>query len=143
MTIEPMRVRDYMATDVLTVSPNAEIMHTIHLLVEKDISGVPVVDEQGRLVGILTERDCIRIALQAGYFEEVGGRVADFMTTSVHTVTPDDSLMDLAELFASSSFRRCPVVEGGRLVGLICRRDVLRALKGSAWFSDPSAGHAS
>jgi CBS domain-containing protein len=139
MSIEPMRVRDYMATDVLSVGPDAEIMHTIHLLVEKDISGVPVVDEQSRLVGILTERDFIRIAVQAGYFDEAGGRVADYMTTTVHTVSPDDSLMDLAELFATSPFRRCPVVEDGRLVGLICRRDVLSALKDSAWFADPGA----
>jgi CBS domain-containing protein len=134
-----MRVRDYMTTDVLSVGPDAEIMHTIHLLVEKDISGVPVVDDQSRLVGILTERDCIRIAVQAGYFDEAGGRVADYMTTEVHTVSPDDSLMDLAELFATSPFRRCPVVEDGRLVGLICRRDVLSALKGSAWFAEPGA----
>lgn len=137
MNIEPMRVRDYMATEVLSVSPDADIMHTIHLLVEKDVSGVPVVDEQARLVGILTERDCIRTAVQAGYFDEAGGRVADYMTSPVHTVSPDDSLMDLAELFATSPFRRCPVVEDGRLVGLICRRDVLGALKASAWFADP------
>ncbi|MDH3642459.1 MAG: CBS domain-containing protein, partial [Gammaproteobacteria bacterium] len=66
---------------------------------------------------------------------EAGGLVADYMSAPVHTVGPDDSLMDLAELFAASPFRRCPVVEDGRLIGLICRRDVLGALKGGAWFS--------
>ncbi len=136
MSIEPQRVRDYMSRDLLTVSPETEIMRAIHLLVEHDVSGLPVVDGQNRLCGILTERDCIRIALQAGYFDEAGGRVADYMSPSVHTVTPDDTLMDLAELFVESPFRRCPVVEDGRLVGLICRRDVLRALKGGAWFAD-------
>jgi CBS domain-containing protein len=135
MGVEPLRVRDYMATDVLTIGPDTEIMRAIHLLVERDISGIPVVDEQMQVVGILTERDCIRTALQAGYFDEAGGLVADYMSAPVHTVGPDDSLMDLAELFASSPFRRCPVVEDGRLIGLICRRDVLGALKGSAWFS--------
>ena len=135
MGVEPLRVRDYMATDLLTIGPDTEIMRAIHLLVERDISGIPVVDEQMQVVGILTERDCIRTALQAGYFDEAGGLVADYMSAPVHTVGPDDSLMDLAELFAASPFRRCPVVEEGRLIGLICRRDVLSALKGSAWFS--------
>lgn len=139
MSIEPLRVRDFMVTNVLTVGPDMEIMRAIHLLVEQDISGIPVVDGQSRVIGILTERDCIRTALQAGYFDEAGGLVADYMSTPVHTVSPDDSLMDLAELFATSPFRRCPVVEDGRLIGLICRRDVLRALKGSAWFSDQGA----
>lgn len=134
MGVEPLRVRDYMATDVLTIGPDTEIMRAIHLLVERDISGIPVVDDQMQVIGILTERDCIRTALQAGYFDEAGGLVADYMSTPVHTVAPDDSLMDLAELFATSPFRRCPVVEDGRLIGLICRRDVLSALKGSAWF---------
>ena len=135
MGVEPLRVRDYMATDVLSIGPDTEIMRAIHLLVERDISGIPVVDEQMQVIGILTERDCIRTALQAGYFDEAGGLVADYMSAPVHTVGPDDSLMDLAELFAASPFRRCPVVEEGRLIGLICRRDVLSALKGSAWFS--------
>jgi CBS domain-containing protein len=138
MSIEPLRVRDYMATEVLSIGPDAEIMRAIHLLVEREISGVPVLDDQSHVIGILTERDCIRIAVQAGYFDEAGGRVEDYMSAPVHTVSPDDSLMDLAELFTASPFRRCPVVEDGRLVGLICRRDVLRALKGSAWFTDRS-----
>jgi CBS domain-containing protein len=135
MTVEPLRVRDYLTTDVLAIGADVEIMRAIHMLVEQDISGIPVVDDRSRVIGILTERDCIRTALQAGYFDEAGGLVADYMSSPVHTVSPDDSLMDLAELFATSPFRRCPVVEDGRLVGLICRRDVLRALKGRAWFS--------
>ncbi|HSG89071.1 MAG TPA: CBS domain-containing protein [Pseudomonadales bacterium] len=139
MGVQPLRVRDYMATQLITIGPEVEIMRAIHLLVECDISSLPVVDAQLRVVGILTERDCIRTAVEAGYFDETGGMVGDFMTTPVHTVTPDDSLMDIAELFADSSFRRCPVVADGRLVGLISRRDVLRALKSGAWFVDHGA----
>lgn len=135
MPVEPVRVRDLMSTDLITVSPETQIMQAVHLLVENDISGLLVVDEQQRLQGILTERDCIRIAVLAGYHDEAGGRVADYMTTGVRTAEPDDSVMEMAELFAESSFRRCPVVEDGRLVGLICRRDILRALQAGAWFS--------
>ena len=132
------RVRDFMTKDPLSITPDTEIMRAVHLLVSKDISGLPVVDDQGMLVGILTERDCIEVALQAGYFDELGGRVEQYMTTPVETVEPDSSLMDLAELFARSPFRRCPVIEEGKLVGLICRRDILHALTIGAWFPNRS-----
>lgn len=135
MSVEPKRVRDFMATSVLTVSPDTEIMRAIRLLVDEDLSGFPVVNEARELVGFLTERDVIRTAIQAGYFDEIGGSVADHMTRDIRTVHPDDSLMDVAELFADAPFRRCPVIEDGRLVGLICRRDVLRAMTESAWFA--------
>ena len=138
MTNKAERVRDFMKTNPLSISPETEIMRAVHLLVAEDISGLPVTDAQGRLVGILTERDCIAVALQAGYFDELGGRVEQYMTTPVETVEPDSSLMDLAELFARSPFRRCPVVEEGKLVGLICRRDILRALTSGAWFPNRS-----
>ena len=138
MTNKAERVRDFMKTNPLSISPETEIMRAVHLLVAEDISGLPVTDAQGRLVGILTERDCIAVALQAGYFDELGGPVEQYMTTAVETVEPDSSLMDLAELFARSPFRRCPVVEEGRLVGLICRRDILRALTSGAWFPNRS-----
>lgn len=131
------RVRDFMSPNVISIEPEAEIMRAVHLLVSKDISGLPVVNDQGTLVGILTERDCIKVALQAGYFDELGGQVAQFMSTPVTTVDPDTPLMDLAELFAQSAFRRCPVIDNGRLVGLICRRDILRALSSGAWFPEP------
>ena len=138
MTNKAERVRDFMTKNPLSISPETEIMRAVHLLVAEDISGLPVTDAQGRLVGILTERDCIAVALQAGYFDELGGCVEQYMTTPVETVEPDSSLMDLAELFARSPFRRCPVVEEGRLVGLICRRDILRALTSGAWFPNRS-----
>jgi CBS domain-containing protein len=124
-----------MMSSPLTVSPEMEIMRVVHLLVENDISGVPVVDKEGTLMGFVTERDCIRVALQAGYFDEIGDSVANYMTTDLRIVHPDDSLMEVGELFADSPFRRCPVVEDSRLIGLICRRDVLRALTGGAWFT--------
>lgn len=130
------RVRDYMSTEVVCIGPDAEIMRAVHLLVSRDISGLPVVDRNETLVGILTERDCIDVALQAGYFDELGGTVEQYMSSPVTTVTPDTPLMDLAQQFARSPFRRCPVIERGVLVGIICRRDVLRALAGGVWFKN-------
>lgn len=137
MTVEPLRVRDFMTRDLVTVHVDAEIMDAVRLLVEEDISGIPVVDGDDKLVGILTERDCISIALSAGYFDEMGGSVKGYMISPVHTVDADSSLLDVGELFANSKFRRCPVVEADRLVGLIARRDVLRALTHGQWFDQP------
>ena len=138
--VQPRRVRDYMTTVLRTVPADMEIMRAVGLLVEEDLSGFPVVNESGELLGMLTERDIIRVGIQAGYFDEIVGSVADFMTRKLETVHPDDNLMDVAEHFAESSHRRFPVVEDGRLVGLLCRRDVLRALTDSAWFSGGEDG---
>jgi CBS domain-containing protein len=134
MRLQAQRVADFMTTDILTVTPDTEIMRAVHMLVSADVSGLPVVDENGELVGIVTERDCIEVALHAGYYDELGGRVEQYMSFPVKTVSPDTTLMDLAELFARSPFRRCPVVEDGKLLGLICRRDILRAMTKGAWF---------
>lgn len=142
MTNPTLRVRDYMTTDPVTVRSDVEITRAVHSLVEHDVSGMPVVDADGYLVGILTERDCIRVTLEAGYHDEAGGPVSRFMTTDVRTMHPDDSLVDAAELFADAPIRRCPVVADGRLVGLICRRDVLRALTRHPWFAAPEGSHA-
>jgi CBS domain-containing protein len=130
----PLSVRDYMTERVVTVSPDTEIMQVVHLLVEADISGVVVVDSDGAVAGIVTERDCIAVAAQAGYFDEGGGPVSEFMSCDVETVGPGDSLMDVAARMATSQHRRYPVVENGQLVGLLSRRDVLRALRMGSWF---------
>ncbi len=130
----PLRVRDYMTADVLTVSPRDEITQVVQLLIERDISGVVVVDEDSVVVGILTERDCIAVAASAGYFDEWGGPVDSYMSTPVETAGPDDNLVDVAERMTHSQYRRFPVIENGKLIGIIGRRDVLRALNSGSWF---------
>ncbi|MBT8062268.1 MAG: CBS domain-containing protein [Xanthomonadales bacterium] len=125
---KPLKVRDYMVADVLTVTPGTEITRVVDILIENDISGLVVVDEIGATVGIVTERDCIATVMHSGYFDELGGPVSEFMSAPVQTAAPDDSLVDIAVRFVNSAFRRFPVHEDGRLVGIIARRDVLRAL---------------
>lgn len=130
----PLRVRDYMTANVLTVTPGTEITQVIQMLIEHDISGVLVVDENGALVGIVTERDCIAVASAAGYYDEWGGPVERYMSAPVETVTPDENLVDVAVRMTNSPYRRFPVVDNLRLVGLIGRRDVLKALGSGSWF---------
>jgi len=127
-----------MTTSIVTVTPDMDILEASRSLVNHGISGAPVVDELGNLVGILTERDCFKITLNAGYFEELGGKVSEFMSRDVETVTPEMSVLDLAELFLRTRYRRYPVVVDNRLVGLISRRDVLKALLDLSWDSSPS-----
>jgi CBS domain-containing protein len=138
MTDDTLRVADFMVKDVFTVSPETNLMRAVYLLLERGLSGVPVIDEDERVVGFITERDCIRTALHSGYFDEETGLVADFMTPlPITTVSPDDSLIDVGYLFVNSPFRRAPVVADGRLVGMLSRCDVMRALLGGSWFHEP------
>jgi len=104
------------------------VLDAIHVLVSRGIAGAPVTNNRGELVGMLSEIDCMKIALHAGYHGDWGGPVSDYMTSNCETVDADMSIIDLAQHFLDTKFRRFPVVADHRLVGQISRRDVLRAL---------------
>lgn len=122
-------VKDYMTKDLITLSPDMEILQAARMLVENRISGAPVVDERGNLIGMLTEKDCLKVALHASYHEEYGGKVSEYMSPQVKTIEADMSIADVAKTFLIDPHRRYPVVEDNRLVGQISRHDVLRALE--------------
>jgi CBS domain-containing protein len=123
-------IKDYMATNLTTFTPGLGISQAIKYLNTHKISGAPVVDERGTLVGMLSEKDCLQVALQSTYYEDwVGGVVSEYMTEELETVPDTASIVDVAEKFLKSSFKRYPVLdEDGELVGQISRSDVLRAL---------------
>ena len=121
-------VKDYMTKSLVTFTPDMGVLRAIQMLVEQRISGAPVLDEQGNLVGILSEKDCMKVALSAGYHGEWGGRVSEYMSEGVEAVEVDTSILEVAEKFMKGEVRRYPVVKENRLVGQISRRDVLRAL---------------
>lgn len=122
-------VKDYMSASLVTFTPDTDVLDAVHRLIEHRISGAPVVDEHGTLIGMLSERDCLKIALHACYNESPGGKVADYMSHSVATVHADTSIVDVARMFMNGRYRRYPVLQDNRLVGQISRRDVLRALE--------------
>jgi len=122
------KVKDYMSASLVTLSPSTSILDAARQLVEQRISGAPVVDKTGNLVGLLSEKDCMRIALQAGYHSEAAGTVAEYMHTDVKTVDAERNIVDVAMMFIEDDYRRYPVMKDGRLVGQISRRDVLKAL---------------
>lgn len=128
MPIKSALVKDYMSGKLVTLSPGTDVLDAIQILVQHRIAGAPVVDDHGSLVGMLSEFDCMPVVLTAGYHDEPGGPVSDLMVTDVKTIDAGMSIVDLAELFIASGFRRYPVIKDNRLVGQISRRDVLRAL---------------
>ncbi len=128
--LKSVLVKDYMAKNLTTFTPEMDISEAIKYLNKHKISGAPVVNDRGQLVGMLSEQDCLQVALQSTYYEDwVGGEVSQYMTSPVKTVSDSASVVDLAEKFINSSYKRYPVLdEDGSLVGQISRSDVLRAL---------------
>lgn len=122
-------VRDYMVTRLHTLTPEVRILDAVDMLVARQVSGAPVVRE-GRLVGMLSEKDCVRLLSKGGDDDDVPtGTVGDYMVREVKTVPPSMDIYYLAGLFIKHPYRRYPVVEDGVLVGQISRRDVLRAIQ--------------
>ncbi|MGB1558415.1 MAG: CBS domain-containing protein [Oceanococcaceae bacterium] len=121
--------KDYMAANLVTFKPDQDVMSAIHQLLENGISGAPVLDNTGNIVGLLSEKDCLKVAMSAGYHNQYSGNVADFMTTSVITVEADTSIVEVAKMFLNTPYKRFPVVQENRLIGQISRRDVLRAIR--------------
>ncbi|MBA3582477.1 MAG: CBS domain-containing protein [Gammaproteobacteria bacterium] len=121
-------VRDYMATQLVTFSPDMEIMAAMRTLIDKNISGACVLDATGNIVGILSEKDCMRVALGASYHGDKAGLVKEYMSPQVETVDVDTGIIEIATLFYNKQYRRYPVLDQGKLVGQISRRDVLKAL---------------
>lgn len=126
--LKSIKVADYMTRRLVTVSPEMSVNEAIRVLLENSISGAPVVDESGRLVGVFSESDCLKGALEASYHGTEIGPVKEYMSTELQTVSGETSILDVAEMFLADHRRRLPVVDGGRLTGQISRRDLLRAM---------------
>ncbi len=122
-------VKDYMTRDVVTLTRDMDVHQAIKLFVDKKISGAPVLGADGELSGMLSTRDCLKVAFSSSYHQDVGGPVSDYMSAGVETVDAAAHISEVAELFLKSRYRRFPVTENGRLVGLISRYDALQALE--------------
>lgn len=122
------KVRDFMTARLITLHPETEINRAMKTLLDNRVSGAPVLDAAGRMVGVLSKKDCLKAALHASYFRQWDETVADFMSTDVQTLDAELDLIAAAEVFVDSAFRRFPVMEEGRLIGQISRTDVLRGL---------------
>lgn len=147
----PGKVRDIMQAKVVTVTPDTEVVKAAQLLLEKRINGMPVVDEEGALVGVLCQSDLIfqqkelplpsmftlldgiiplksLKAVESEVQKIAAIRVSEAMTTQPITVGPESSLEEVARLMVEKKIHTLPVVEEGRLVGVVGKEDVLRTL---------------
>lgn len=135
-TYEP--VINYMARDLITFRLDQDINEAIDAMVNHEISGAPVLNDKDELVGIITEKDCLRMIIDMTYHNQAlsKSKVADYMTANPITMSPENDVLDVVEAFLNSNFRRFPVVDQGKLIGQISRRDILRAamkIKSTTW----------
>lgn len=129
MTEQTATVDDYMVVDVVSLRPATDIHTAIRVLLEREISGAPVTDDNENLVGMLTQKDCLGVVYSTSYHQDWGGRVKDYMSPDVEVMLSGTSIIAAADQFMQSEFRRFPVVQDDRMIGLICRSDVLRAIQ--------------
>lgn len=127
--LSTLKAEDCMVRELVTVGPETDAYNAISLLLKHQISGMPVVDESGKLVGVLSERDCLKTLFDARYHNLPTALVKDLMSVELETISPDTDVLKIAELFLHRRFRRLPVVDKGQLVGQVSRRDVLRAIQ--------------
>lgn len=154
-----MQAADIMSKTVISVSPEMTVQELARLLLEKQISGVPVIDEDGMLQGIVSEGDLVRrtetdtavsgswwldffaspATRQDRFVKSHGRRVGDVMTRNPLTIAPDTSLADVATILQKNSIKRLPVVADGVVVGIVSRANLLRGLIAA----EPPAAQAS
>jgi CBS domain-containing protein len=116
------------AYSVLTVSPEASVEAAIRILLESDVTGLPVVDESGRLCGIFTETDRLNMLLTEKHPAHI--LVREVMTKGVITVEEDTTIDQINQLLLRANIRRVPVMRDGKIVGVVSRRDLVTALRG-------------
>ena len=123
-------VADYMATELISFSPNLSIYEAMQTLLKHKISGAPVVSEKNELLGVLSEGDCLKEIIKGKYHNEIDyrGTVGDHMTTNVTTIDDKMGMLEAAHFFLERRFRRFPVVKDGKLIGLLTQTDVMRAM---------------
>ncbi len=121
-----MKAKNVMTTKVVTAKPDDSLDEVFAMLLRYHVSGVPVVDDEGYLLGVITEYDLLNLLYDTSF---ESGIVSDCLTENVITVHEDESLCDIAELFMSKAIRRIPVLRDEKVIGIISRRDLIRYIR--------------
>ena len=128
--LQSVNLRDYMLPNPVKVRSDDNVLDAMQVIIDNKISGVCVVDNDGNLVGILSELDCLRAVLGAIYNNSGIGSVSDHMATDNLVVAhPNEDIVDVAQDMLLKNKRRRPVVENGKLIGQITCRQLLSAVK--------------
>lgn len=127
-----LKAKDIMTTDVVAVSRDADIYRAIQMMVENNVTGLPVIDKDRMLVGVVTEKDVLKLLYEV---EDRPGKVEDFMTRAVVAFDQETDVATVANGLAANHFRRVPILNHGRLVGIISRKDVIKHIK-EQWITE-------
>jgi len=153
-----MKAEDVMTRDVVSITPDATVLQAARLMLQHHISGLPVVDEDGKLVGVLSEGDFLRRRetrtehrrsrwleflmgpgrIAAEYSHSHGSKVSEVMTADVQTVADDTPLEEVVELMERKRIKRVPVLCGEQLVGIVTRSNLMHAMVSMARIAQPA-----
>ncbi|MGO1751041.1 CBS domain-containing protein [Psychroflexus halocasei] len=138
---EEIKVRDCMSKNIILFQKGQSIIEVVETIMRYRISGGPVVDENDKLIGVISEGDCIKQISDSRYYNMPMELtlIEDYMTKGIDTISPDTNLFDAAQKFITSKHRRFPVVENDKILGIVSQKDVLRTalmLKGYSWKHD-------
>jgi len=115
--------RTIMSTDVVSVKRETPVCEAIELLVANDITGIPVVNDDGTLAGIVTEKDILSLLTDVRY---ASGTVEQYMTRDVVAFDVEDDFIAICECLMKNHFRRVPILSEGKLVGIVSRTDIIK-----------------
>jgi DeoR family transcriptional regulator, catabolite repression regulator len=121
-------VRDCMSRKVVSFDVSDDVGDIVAVLLEHKITGAPVLNADKQVIGFISEQDCIKEMLNTAFYCDLTATAADIMKTTVLTVDPDMPISELAEQLNTNKPKVYPVVEEGKLVGIVSRSDVLQAL---------------
>ncbi len=116
------KARTIMKTNVISIDKDTAIYDAIRIMVESNVTGLPVTNEDQTLAGVITEKDVLRLLYDS---RDLPDTVEGFMTREVTSFDQEDSLLDIADSFIDNHFRRVPILDEGRLVGIISRKDII------------------
>jgi CBS domain-containing protein len=118
--------KDIMTKNVVTIKPSTSVIEAIDLLLQNQISGLPVVDEEMNLIGVVSEKDLLNIMFEDDM--NVNDPVSRYMTKKVVSFREEDDVVKICEFFLKKNYRRVPIVKDKKLSGIISRRDMLRLI---------------
>jgi len=120
------KAKEVMTTNIISVRDDEDIYAAIRVMDVNEITGLPVVNEKGKLVGVITEKDVLALLYN---MRDKPGVVREFMTAEVVSFDIETDLAEIAEALRTQNFRRVPILDNDRLVGIVSRRDVIRHMQ--------------